>query len=245
MTYCTNCGTPRESGNRFCNGCGEPVSAEPAIPIATLAQDEDDGWATDSPTHPRSRGALVAALVALVLLLGGTGVTAWLTLAHDTDAPTLPIPSVTSPPSQSRPEISTSQAAGLPSGVDSEDAALDQLTQQIALDQPQVGSQLAETWVPQLSSKQPGLVDDGISYGYIDILNDHLALRSTYSARLVWSGDWSSFRDGDFYVTVAAMPFSTPEEANTWCDRQVIDSDNCFAKLLSTIAGPDGSTVNR
>lgn len=97
----------------------------------------------------------------------------------------------------------------------------------------------------QLSSKQWGLVADGITYRYTDILNDHLALRSTHDARLVWSGDWTSFREGDFYVTVATVPFSTPAEANSWCDSQGIDPENCFAKRLSTVAGPEGSTVNR
>lgn len=254
MTYCTQCGTSLESGSRFCTGCGKQVNA-PSASTATntgtaslqtpaWSQRNVDDWETGTFTRPRSRGPLVAALTALVLLLGGTGVTAWLTLAHDTNTPTLSSPSPTPPSSQSQAEISTSYAAP-PSGADSEDAALDQLTQQIALDLPQVRSQLAETWVPQLSSKQPGLVVEGVSYGYTDILNDHLVLRSTYSARLVWSGDWSSFREGDFYITVAAVSFSTPEEANAWCDRQAIDSDNCFAKLLSTIAGPNGSTVNR
>ena len=132
-----------------------------------------------------------------------------------------------------------------PSGVNSEDATLNQLTQQISLDRLQIQRELAEAWVPQLSSKQWGLVVDGMPYGYTEILNDHLALRSNYNARLVWSGDWSSFREGDFYVTVAAVPFSTPAEANAWCDRQAIDSENCFAKRLSTIAGPDGSTASR
>jgi len=82
--------------------------------------------------------------------------------------------------------------------VNSEGAALDQLTWLIARDHPEVQRQLAENWVPQLSSKRPGLVVDSVPYGYPDILNDHLSLRATYDARLVWSGDWSSFKEGDF-----------------------------------------------
>ena len=221
----------------------QPKAGTASLQAPRWSQGNDDDWETDTPTRSRSRRPLVVALTALVLLLGGTGVTAWLTLAQGTDTPTLPSPSPT--PHQSQAEISTSYTAYPPSDVNPEDAALDQLTQQIALDLPQVRSQLAETWVPQLSSKQPGLVVDDVSYDYTDILNDHVALRSTYSARLVWSGDWSSFRENDFYITVAAVSFSTPEEANAWCDMQDIDSDNCFAKRLSTIAGPDGSTINR
>lgn len=235
MTYCTNCGTPQEPGSQFCTGCGKQV-----IPPS---QGEDDGWATDPPTHPRSRGRLVAALTTLALLLGAGGVTAWATLAHGTDPPAPPNPAP--PPTQPQSETSTSQATDPSLSVSSEDAARNQLTRQISLDRPQVQSELAEAWAAQLSSKRPGLVVDGVTYGYTDILNDHLALRSIHSARLVWSGDWSSFGEGDFYVTVATVPFSTPAEANAWCDMQAIDSDDCFAKRLSTIAGPGGSTVNR
>lgn len=68
MTYCTNCGTPREPGNRFCTGCGEQVSAAPS-------------------THPHSRGRFVIALTALVLILGAGGVAAWATRAHGTTSP--------------------------------------------------------------------------------------------------------------------------------------------------------------
>lgn len=251
MTYCTKCGTPQESGSRFCTNCGKeviPPSTSPATAPHEALSSTTAGWhdwETHTPISPRSRSTLAAALTTLVLLLGGTGVTTWLILVHDTATPTLPAPPLTPPPSQSQAEVFTSHAVDPPSGIGSEETALNQLTQQIALDWPQVRSQLAETWVPQLSSKQPGLVVDDISYGYTDILNDHLALRATYSARLVWSDDWSSFREGDFYITVAAVSFSTPGEANAWCDRQAIDSDNCFAKRLSTMAGPDGSTVNR
>jgi len=44
---------------------------------------------------------------------------------------------------------------------------------------------------------------------------------------------------------VATESCSTPEDANAWCDKQALEVDNCFAKRLSTITGPAGSTVNR
>lgn len=223
MIYCTDCGTPQEPGSRFCTGCGKQVSA--AEPV----------------TRPRDR--LVAAVAVLTLLLGAGGVAAWATLTRDTETP---IPSnPAAPPSRPQAATSTSQVTTPLLSVDPQDAARDELTQQISLDRPQVQGELAEKWVPQLSSKRPGLVVDGITYNYTDIVHDHYSLRPTYRARLVWSGDWSSFREGNFYVTVAAAPFSTPEEANAWCDRQAIDSANCFAKRLSTSSGPDGSTVSR
>lgn len=224
------------------------------------------GWAAGPSTRPRMRGRLVAALTALVLLLGA-GVAAWVTLSGPfAPSASAPAPPPTRPPADNTADRTSDQSdqsdqseqPDQPSGVDSAgapldpdalldpDAALNQLSRQISLDRPQVQSELAEAWVPQLSSKRPGTVADGISYGYIDILKDHLALRSTsHRARLVWSGDWSSFREGDFYVTVATMPFRTSAEVNAWCDQQTLDSDHCFAKRLSTVAGPEGSTVNR
>ena len=92
--------------------------------------------------------------------------------------------------------------------------------------------------MPQLSSKRPGLMVNGNPYGYVDILNNHLNLRATYDSRLVWSGSWSSFQKGDFYVTVAAEPFYRPEDANAWCDKQGFRAEDCFAKRLSTVTGP-------
>lgn len=86
MTHCTNCGSSRESGSRFCTGCGEQVNAA-------------------SPT-PRSRGRLAIVLTALALLLGGGGVAAWATLAHGTSPPAAPSPAT--PPGQ--PQAATSPA---------------------------------------------------------------------------------------------------------------------------------------
>jgi hypothetical protein len=39
MTYCTHCGTPRESGNRFCIGCGGPEKAIDGL--------DDTAWRCD------------------------------------------------------------------------------------------------------------------------------------------------------------------------------------------------------
>ncbi|MGH3905240.1 MAG: hypothetical protein ACRDTE_13775 [Pseudonocardiaceae bacterium] len=241
MTYCTTCGTSRDAGSLFCTGCGKQISAELPAPSQGDAHD----WPPGQP-RTRSRARLVATLTTVALLLGAGGVTAWAALTNNgNDSSLPPSPSRTMPPEQSQAATSTSQPTSPPSGLNSEDTALNQLTRQISLDRPQVQRELTEAWVAQLSSKQWGLVVDGMTYRYTDILNDHLALRSAHDARLVWSGEWSSFREGDFYVTVAPVPFSTPAEANAWCDSQGIDPKNCFAKRLSTVAGPEGSTVNR
>ena len=72
--------------------------------------------------------------------------------------------------------------------------------------------------MPQLSSKQPGLVADGITWDCDSILAEHLQLRATYTADLLWSGDWpNTYGHDDYWVTVAAWTFDTAEGARQWC----------------------------
>jgi hypothetical protein len=101
-------------------------------------------------------------------------------------------------------------------------------------------------WVPQVSSKRVGLVAAGQTWTSADILRDHLALRERFSgARLVWSGDWTTFSDTDWWVTVVGPSLSTPEDANTWCDSNGFGVDDCFAKFVSNMFGVPGTTVYR
>lgn len=105
-----------------------------------------------------------------------------------------------------------------------------------------------EQWVPQLSSKYVGLEADGIRYDEKTILENHERLVNQFpgaDVRLLWSGDYSTFKNGNFWVSVALVPYSTPEAANAWCDSNHIDADNCYAKLLSHTAGSTGATKNR
>ncbi|HEY2762678.1 MAG TPA: hypothetical protein VGJ13_01465 [Pseudonocardiaceae bacterium] len=121
-----------------------------------------------------------------------------------------------------------------------------ELNQQVMADSVEVRSSIAERWVPQLASARKGLVVNGVTFDYTDILQEHLALREKYpQARLVWSGDWPVFDGKDFFVTVLAVPFGTAQDANGWCDQQGIDGDHCFAKLLSQARRPAGTTGHR
>jgi serine/threonine-protein kinase len=125
-------------------------------------------------------------------------------------------------------------------------AAYAELNRQVTADSAEVQSKIVEKWVPQLASARKGLVVNGVVFDYIDILKEHQALRRQYpQARLVRSGDWSVFNGSDFFVTVLANPFETADGANSWCDRQGIDSDHCFAKLLSQFRSPGGTTKHR
>jgi serine/threonine-protein kinase len=101
-------------------------------------------------------------------------------------------------------------------------------------------------WVPQLSSKREGDVVDGTRYDAAAVLTDF----ETWQARvpssvLTRSERFTSFRGQRYWVTLAAEPFATAEEANAWCVAQDLGRDDCFAKRLSHTEGPDGNTRPR
>jgi hypothetical protein len=113
-------------------------------------------------------------------------------------------------------------------------------------DYPQLKSSLENQWVPQISSKKVGLFADGITYNNVDILRNHFTLRQLYdNVRLVWSDDWTTFNGADWWVTVVGEPKLDASSANGWCDSQRIDAFDCFAKMISSTLGPEGSTVMR
>ncbi len=105
---------------------------------------------------------------------------------------------------------------------------------------------LLHTWVPQVSSKMVGLVVNGKTWSNADILQDHFELRQRYGgARLVWSGQWTSFSAPDMWVTVIGTTYADPSAANGWCDAHDIAADDCFAKFISPVLGPEGTTAYR
>lgn len=116
------------------------------------------------------------------------------------------------------------------------------LALQAALDLPAVRSGLAEQWEPQLSSKKVGLVADGTTYDDAQILADHLALRARFpTARLLQAGQWRTFEDGAFWVTVSGVPSGqSAAAALAWCRQQGIDGEHCSATFVSTVRGPTG-----
>jgi hypothetical protein len=109
-----------------------------------------------------------------------------------------------------------------------------------------VRNSMSNRWVPQVSSKRVGLVVEGKTLTSADILRNHLNLRQRFSgARLVWSGQWTTFSEPDFWVTVLGPPLPTAADANRWCDSNGFGADDCFAKFLSTFFGVEGTTVYR
>jgi hypothetical protein len=113
-------------------------------------------------------------------------------------------------------------------------------------DYPTVRNTMSNQWVPQVSSKRVGLVVDGKALTSADILQNHLALRQRFGgARLVWSGQWTTFSGPDYWVTVIGPSLLTAADANRWCDSNGFGVDDCFAKYLSTFFGVEGTTVYR
>jgi serine/threonine-protein kinase len=141
------------------------------------------------------------------------------------------------PTYSSAAQAAPTQAAPAPAPaappVDPDSAALAQLQQLAAGDRDFVSSQLAERWVPQLSSKRPGTRDDGIVYDNASTLQEHLRLRNQYNAKLLWSGDWTSFDYSDYWVTVAPYTFSDSASALAWCRSENFDADHCYAGVIS------------
>lgn len=101
-------------------------------------------------------------------------------------------------------------------------------------------------WVPQLSSKKSGTVDNGTTYDASSIYAHYRSLVAGHTnVRMLWSGDWSVYRESDYWVVVAGEGFTTAAGANAWCDAQGFSTDDCFAKRLSHTAGPAGTTELR
>ncbi len=136
-------------------------------------------------------------------------------------------------------------AAAPTQAVDPETAALQQLQQLANQDESYILANLADRWVPQLSTKQPGVHDDGIVYDNAAILQEHLRLRQQYDAKLLWSTDWSNYDKGGFWVTIGAFASSNPGGALQWCYDHNLDDDHCFAERVSKTHSGSGSTAHQ
>jgi hypothetical protein len=123
--------------------------------------------------------------------------------------------------------------------VDPEQDSVQQLQRLASSDRPFVEANLANWWIPQLSSKssiEPWTRDpeDGGTYDPVRILREHQQLRQKYPGivRLLWAGDWSTFSAPNFWVTVVANTFPESAGALEWCRSQGLDQDHCTATHL-------------
>ncbi|GAA4289807.1 serine/threonine-protein kinase [Mycobacterium paraffinicum] len=200
----------------------------------------------------RSRQFVVGVSIGVaVALVGGVGVVIGL-LAHrdsnNSDSPPSSLVPYTNPVTSSYPTESSSATNPAQAPTNTATSApqdpVQELRQIANDDRPWVSAQLADHWVPQLSSKRPGVFDNGHVWDNAMTLQEHLQLRQRYSnVRLLWSGDWTTFSATDFWVTVAGVTFGDPGGALAWCRYQGIDRDHCAAKIISTTHPVAGSTA--
>ena len=117
---------------------------------------------------------------------------------------------------------------------------LDALTQQGTQD----AADLEGQWVTQLSAKNVGLKADGKTWTAPDILNEYEANKVKYpGAILIHSGDWASYKDGSYWVTVIDTGYSDPEPALDQCRSWGLDRDHCLAKRLVKDGSPKDNSA--
>ena len=128
-----------------------------------------------------------------------------------------------------------------------ESDALDRLAEIAQADETFIESDVIDRWVPQISSKKPDVtLPNGTVWDAVSILEDHRAWRERFPrVRLLWSGDYSTYKQVDFWVTIVAIPFDTAEGALGWCDANALPAEDCYAKLISHTHPHDGSTKLR
>lgn len=147
--------------------------------------------------------------------------------------------------SSSRTSAASTTGSATSSVLD-ESAAFAALAAELSADEPTVRTELTDVWVAQIASAKLGTLVNGKADTYGDILAEYRELHSRYDrALLLWSGEWSSFTNPDFYVTVVATAYTNPDDANGWCDGQGIDAQHCFAKKLSHTLGSHATTKHR
>lgn len=207
-----------------------------------------------APTkEPRDRSLITIVAVTSAVLLGVVGVMIGVLVSQKSDrgdnsAPTVAYPTqstATAAETTTEPPISApSPSATEPLPADPEAAATQRLRQIATSDLPVVNAELVDHWVPQLSSKRPGVVDAGVVWDNAMILQEHLDLRELYpNVRLLWSGDWSTFSGPNYWVTMVGTIYPTPSGALAWCRSQNLDNDHCIAKFISTTSPVEGSTA--
>jgi serine/threonine-protein kinase len=196
--------------------------------------------------------------VVAAVLLAAIGVVIGLLVSQNSGQSPSPTPAATPTPgvtvSTVSPTFSAAPASppalpstrATPAPVDPEVSSYQQLRQIADGDRGQVlaATQGADLWVPQLSSKRPGVFDEGHVWNNVQTLQEHLRLRQKYGALLLWSGDWSVFDASNFWVTIAPLTFTRSSDVLMWCTSNKLDPDHCYAKLISTTHGAEGSTAH-
>ncbi len=261
--FCTRCGAPiplPDSTPPFATPADTPANT----PVNTNPHRYPMQMPYASPpaaSSRQSRNTLLGVFAAAIAVLAVVATIAFLnrpTMSGDSSAapdqqavvgaPTPQTYDDTTEPqteTQTETETVTEDPASIQAEPATPQAALAELRRLLREDRPAVEA-LADQWVPQLSAKRPGLVANGITYNYVEILRDFRTIHARYpDALLLFSGEYSSFKYGNFWITVVPLPQFDGESANAWCDSEGIGPDDCYAKMISHTVGYDGATLLR
>jgi hypothetical protein len=246
MANCGSCGAELRAGVSFCTQCGASVTVAmpkpvPPLPLPLPLPPPPPPTITVRSTvvrrpNARHRGIVRLGVLGALALLIMLVVVVWPDNGSTPDVPS----------DRTATGDPDAGAGGASAPAPSDPGSAEQaLRAEVAADRSTAEDYVGR-WVPQLSSKRVGLVANGITYGYPEIYADFKFLKRLHpDALLVWSGDFTSFQAGDFWVTLVAIGFATGEDANAWCDNQRIDPGNCYAKRLSHTSGYDENTLHR
>jgi serine/threonine-protein kinase len=202
-----------------------------------------------------SAALLVIAAVAVFIVFrpGGRSSSSQAVPATSISTPSAAVVEPPPSPSSSEGPTAATTPGDTQSGVSStvpptptdEASAQAALQQQVSADSSSV-EQLVGSWVPELSAKKVGLVVNGVTFDYQAILADYQQQAAAHpGALLLRSDDYTNFKLSGFWITVAPQSFNNPADANSWCDSQNIDANDCFAERIMHTGNYQGNTVYR
>lgn len=254
MNSCQRCGDSLREGAQFCIGCGTPV-------MGTVSRGTRPVTASyrPRPAAPPSGNRAMAAValgalgVALavtttVVVVNHTGTVAGTASGvpaayGDLSAPDLRSATVTA--TATVPPSTTTTTAVTRTTAAADSTARFHLDAEVSSDRYAVES-LVGYWVPQVSSKQPGMVVHGVSYGYQEVWQDFLRTRERFpEALMLTSGDFPVYKLSGFWVTVVPTTFTTAAAANAWCDAAGFAAEDCYAKRLAHSGSSQDNTQFR
>ncbi|EGD54387.1 hypothetical protein [Gordonia neofelifaecis] len=194
------------------------------------------GYQQQPSSGGAGRAVLLGVAIALVIGLAVAAVVVWMKVIDSGGDTAAPAPQTVAqePPTHTVTSVVT----------DPESDAAGRLRDQSIADAAFLRAGLDGRWAAQISAKRPGLYAEGRTWDNQAILAEFQSSRSRYpQVRLIDSGQWPVFSESGWWVTVSAQNFADPAAALAWCSSNGLDRDHCFAKLISSSQGPEGSTL--
>jgi hypothetical protein len=145
------------------------------------------------------------------------------------------------PPTVAEPSTSSEEQttpARIPSPPTTQAEAVRWLGQRVRAHRPRLEAVL-DRWVPIVSSKRVGLADPadvlfpGRKYDKVMVAANFEHWQQRYpDAVLGWSSDYVSHRPG-FWITIVPRPRHSAQEVISWCRRQRLSPNDCYASRVS------------